>query len=90
MTEEALRNIERHEGASLVRLNLQIADGTDLVLLIEDDGVGFDPAAARPGHFGLVGLREQAQLIGADLAIASTPDGGTSVRISLRITPENL
>jgi signal transduction histidine kinase len=90
MTEEALRNIERHAGASLVRLSLQIADGTDLVLSIEDDGVGFDPAVSRSGHFGLVGLREQAQLIGADLAIASAPDGGTSVRISLRITPENL
>jgi signal transduction histidine kinase len=90
MTEEALRNIERHAGASLVRLSLQIADGTDLVLSIEDDGVGFDPAVSRPGHFGLVGLREQAQLIGADLAIASAPDGGTSVHISLRITPENL
>ncbi len=90
MTEEALRNIERHAAASRVRLSLKIADGTDLVLSIEDDGVGFDPAVSRPGHFGLVGLREQAQLIGADLAIASAPDRGTSVRISLRITPENL
>jgi signal transduction histidine kinase len=71
-------------------LSLKIADGTDLVLSIEDDGVGFDPAVSRPGHFGLVGLREQAQLIGADLAIGSAPDRGTSVRISLRITPENL
>jgi signal transduction histidine kinase len=90
MTEEVLRNIERHAGASLVRLSLKIADGTDLVLSIEDDGVGFDPAVSRPGHFGLVGLREQAQLIGADLAIGGGPDRGTSVRISLRITPENL
>jgi signal transduction histidine kinase len=90
MTEEVLRNIERHAGASLVRLSLKIADGADLVLSIEDDGVGFDPAVSRPGHFGLVGLREQAQLIGADLAIGSAPDRGTSVRISLRITPENL
>jgi signal transduction histidine kinase len=58
--------------------------------LIEDDGVGFDPAASRPGHFGLVGLREQAQLIGADFSIASAPERGTQVRIALRIAPENL
>jgi signal transduction histidine kinase len=90
MTEEVLRNIERHARASRVRLILQIADDTHLSLLIEDDGVGFDPAAARPGHFGLVGLREQAQLIGADIAIASAPERGTSVRISLRVAPERL
>ena len=90
MTEEVLRNIERHARASRVRLMLQIADDTHLSLLIEDDGVGFEPAAARPGHFGLVGLREQAQLIGADIAIASAPERGTSVRVSLRVAPERL
>jgi signal transduction histidine kinase len=90
MTEEVLRNIERHARASRVRLILQIADSTHLSLLIEDDGVGFDPAAARPGHFGLVGLKEQAQLIGADIAIASAPERGTSMRISLRVAPESL
>jgi signal transduction histidine kinase len=90
MTEEVLRNIERHARATQVRLILQIADNTHLSLLIEDDGVGFDPAAARPGHFGLVGLKEQAQLIGADIAIASAPERGTSVRVSLRVAPESL
>ena len=89
MTEEVLRNIERHARASHVRLIL-LEDGTHLTLSIEDDGVGFDPAASRPGHFGLVGLREQAQLIGADFAIASAPERGTQVRIALRIAPENL
>jgi signal transduction histidine kinase len=90
MTEEVLRNIERHARASRARLLLQVADGTHLTLLIEDDGVGFDPAVSRPGHFGLVGLREQAQLIGADIAITSAPERGTRVRISLRIAPESL
>jgi len=90
MTEEVLRNIERHARASRVLLSLRIVDGTHLALLIEDDGVGFDPLLSRPGHFGLVGLREQAQLIGAEITIASTPEHGTSVRISLRIAPESL
>jgi signal transduction histidine kinase len=90
MTEEVLRNIERHARASRVRLSLRIVDGTHLVLLIEDDGVGFDPLLSRPGLFGLVGLREQAQLIGAEIDIASAPERGTSVRTSLRIAPESL
>jgi signal transduction histidine kinase len=85
-----LRNIERHARASCVRLSLQVADGTHLTLLIEDDGVGFDTATARPGHFGLVGLREQAQLIGAEITFASAPERGTQVRIALRVAPEDL
>jgi signal transduction histidine kinase len=89
MTEEALRNIERHAGASRVRISLA-TDRTHLSLLIEDDGIGFDPAVSRAGHFGLVGLREQAHLIGAGVAIDSAPDAGTRVRVSLRIAPESL
>jgi signal transduction histidine kinase len=100
MTEEVLRNIERHARASHVRLVLQVSGGAHLTLLIEDDGVGFDAAVSRPGHFGLVGLKEQAQLIGAEISIASAPGHstgghgtggrGTAVRISVRIAPESL
>jgi signal transduction histidine kinase len=90
MTEEVLRNIERHARAARVRLDLRLVEGTHLTLLIEDDGVGFDPDLARPGHFGLVGLKEQAQLIGAEMTITSTPERGSSVRIALRIAPESL
>jgi signal transduction histidine kinase len=89
MTEEILRNIERHAGASRLGVQLE-THGADLTLGIQDDGVGFNPALSRPGHFGLVGLQEQAQLIGADLSIESEPDRGTAVRLSLRIAPETL
>lgn len=89
MTEEVLRNIERHAGASRLSASLK-AHGAHVTLCIQDDGVGFDPAVARTGHFGLVGLKEQAQIIGADLSIESAPDSGTTVRLSLRIAPESL
>jgi signal transduction histidine kinase len=89
MSEEALRNIERHAGATHLRLTLD-TDGTQMTLSIEDDGVGFDPSIPRPGHFGLTGLREQAQLIGATLRIDSAPDRGTQLRLTLRIAPESL
>ena len=90
MTEEALRNIERHARATRVRISLQAPDRSHLTLMIEDDGIGFDPAVARPGHFGLIGLKEQAQLIGADIAIESAPDRGAKLRVALRIAPESL
>lgn len=88
IAEEALRNVERHAMASLVRVRLRdVADG-QLELSIEDDGVGFDPGASHPGHYGLVGLREQARLIGAELSIQSTPHKGTTLRLSLRMLPD--
>lgn len=84
MTEEMLRNVERHAGARQVRVTLRRdADSGDLALDVDDDGVGFDPATIGAGHYGLQGLREQAEVIGAGLSIASAPGAGT--RISLRL-----
>jgi signal transduction histidine kinase len=90
MTEEALRNIERHAAASSVRIALRSADAAQLDLEIEDDGVGFDDGVSRQGHFGLIGLREQAQLIGAVFVIDSVLNRGTKLRLTLRIAPEAL
>jgi signal transduction histidine kinase len=90
MTEEALRNIERHARASHVKIELRSVNGEHLTLKIEDDGIGFDPAVIRPGHFGLIGLREQAQLIGAELEIQSAPNVGTTLTLLLRVAPEAL
>ena len=66
---------------------MRMETGTHLELRIEDDGVGFDPAAHRPGHFGIVGLREQAELIGAELRIESRSGEGTKFIVSWRVSP---
>ncbi len=87
MAQEALRNVERHAMATRVAVKLQTTDGRHLELRIEDNGVGFDPAAPRPSHYGIVGLREQADLIGAELKIDSSPHQGTTLTITLRIAP---
>jgi signal transduction histidine kinase len=89
MAEEALRNIERHATATRAVVTLKIVDA-DLQLTFEDDGVGFDTELPRHGHFGIVGLYEQAQLIGARLHIDSAPGRGTTLRVLLRIAPEML
>src|SRR6266404_5031384 len=90
MAEEALRNIERHAMATRAVVTLETVDGTQLKLSIEDDGVGFDPGAPRQGHYGIVGLHEQAHLIGAHLCIDSAPGRGTTLTVNLRMTPEML
>lgn len=88
IAEEALRNIDRHAQASHVEVSLQdVGDGT-IVLSIVDDGVGFDPAAPAPGHYGVVGIREQAQLIDAELELHSAPGQGARVQLRLRVGPE--
>ena len=87
MAQEALRNVERHAMATRVEVRLRSSDETLLELRIEDNGVGFDPQALRPGHYGIVGLREQAELIGAQLRIDSKPNAGTRLCISLRLMP---
>jgi signal transduction histidine kinase len=86
MAQEALRNVERHARATRVTVRLQ-SNGTVLELRIEDNGIGFDPGALRPGHYGIVGLREQAELIGAELRIDSKPNEGTTFRLSLQLSP---
>jgi signal transduction histidine kinase len=90
MAEEAMRNIERHAMASRASLALKTVDGTQLQLRIEDDGIGFDPAAPYQGHYGIIGLHEQAQLIGAHLLIDSAPGRGATLIVTLRMTPEEL
>lgn len=84
IAEELLRNVERHAAAANVRLALQRRGDGTATLEVEDDGAGFDPTAVPAGHYGLVGLREQAQAIDADLALRSAPGRGTRVALSWR------
>ncbi len=82
IAEEAMRNVERHARATRVTVSLRVTpDGRGLRMTIADDGVGFDAEATHPGHYGLAGLREQAQLIGAVLDIHSAPQQGTTISV---------
>jgi signal transduction histidine kinase len=87
MAREALRNVERHARATHVVMRLQAIDAATLQLCIEDNGVGFDTNAIPTGHYGLLGLREQAEIIDARLDIQSVPKQGTRVRVTLGVAP---
>jgi PAS domain S-box-containing protein len=80
---EALRNIERHSGAREARVALA-RRGDDVVLEIADDGIGFSPDAGPSGHYGLVGMREQAKFAGGRLQIDAAP--GKGARLTLAIS----
>jgi PAS domain S-box-containing protein len=81
---EALQNVARHARARRVVVSLD-SGPTDLVLEISDDGMGFDPTALFPGHFGLASMRERISDIGGDLDISSSPGTGTRVRARARL-----
>ncbi|HMN71473.1 MAG TPA: histidine kinase [Rhodoblastus sp.] len=81
IAEEALRNVERHAEASRVSVAAAVADG-EVRIEIVDDGRGFDPDAANPGHYGLAGMAEQAHMIGGNLAVQTSP--GQGARIAIR------
>ncbi|MGO4711737.1 sensor histidine kinase [Bradyrhizobium sp. 2TAF24] len=86
---EALRNVEVHARARRVQFRAMAersASGQRLVVEIRDDGRGFDPMVPHPGHFGLIGMAEFAELVGGDCLVESSPGAGTLVRISLPAT----
>jgi signal transduction histidine kinase len=87
MAHEALRNIERHSRATRATLRLRMLDSSHLELCVADNGVGFNPATSSPGHYGIVGLREQAELIGATLRIDSHANAGTHLTVTLPLSP---
>jgi PAS domain S-box-containing protein len=79
IVQESLTNIAKHAQASHADIAIEKEDG-QLVVRIEDDGVGFVPTGPRkPSSLGLFGLRERAQLLGGEATIDSTPGQGTMV-----------
>jgi two-component system CheB/CheR fusion protein len=80
VAQEALNNVLKHAHASRADVVLSASNG-QVVLVVEDDGVGFDAAGDgfRSSGLGLAGMRERAALVGATLQVESAPGRGTSV-----------
>jgi signal transduction histidine kinase len=82
--QEALVNALRHAHAS--EFTVRLAFESQMIRLeLQDDGSGFDQAAAHDG-FGLIGMKERAQAMGGDLSIQSTTMGGTTISLVLPIS----
>ena len=85
--QEALRNVADHARASRVVVSVERSGGS-VFTRIEDDGIGFDPAAAaartREGHFGLSLLADRARDLGGNLEIAAAAGRGAIVTLEVR------
>jgi signal transduction histidine kinase len=82
---EALHNVAKHAAADQVDVVLEV--GAEIVLVVADDGLGFDQELARPGHFGLRSMRERAEAVGGTLDTISDLGRGTQVRVRIPRTP---
>ncbi|MCU1461450.1 MAG: Signal transduction histidine kinase [Acidimicrobiales bacterium] len=83
VAQEAITNVERHARATHMSVSWH-CDGESALLAIYDDGQGFPAGyAGRMDSYGIIGMRERADSIGARLEIESAPGQGTTVRCRL-------
>jgi len=88
IAQEALHNAVKHAHARVVRISLEYRVRS-VRLVVADDGCGFRAESAvrsHSGKWGLVGMRERAERVGATLSVRSTPGHGTSVELRLPTT----
>lgn len=93
IVQEALNNTLKHAEAVTVYVILTFR-GNEVVLVIEDDGCGFDlidekPAEERFGGHGLIGMKERASMLGGSLEIESRPDTGTTILVRIPVVGIN-
>ena len=86
IVQEALNNVVKHAQAKHVQVQMRFSDAVRAS--IRDDGVGFAmpdrvDALTDRGHFGLIGMRERAELIGARLFIHSSLGAGTTIELQV-------
>ena len=92
VVQEAITNIAKHASAETVLVECEL-DGRELVIDIEDDGRGFDPAAVATSPdtqrgLGLMGMRERMELVGGTVKVDSAPGRGTYVSVRVPVPVE--
>jgi signal transduction histidine kinase len=81
IAQEALTNVLKHAGAQRLAVRLSHS-APGYLFSVQDDGKGFTTGAPLNGHFGLQGMRERADLLGAALVVQSAPGQGTEIRLT--------
>ena len=84
IVQEALTNVVKHADAHRVSIAL-VRKEASAVVVIEDDGRGFDPEAVRAGALGFTGMRERVELVGGRLTVEASPGAGTTLVAEVRL-----
>jgi two-component system, NarL family, sensor histidine kinase UhpB len=86
IVQEAMNNVYKHASAKRVSVSVE-RRGTQVLAIVEDDGIGFDVDAPPPSggqpSIGIAGMRERAAIVDGELTVESTPTRGTTVRVKL-------
>jgi signal transduction histidine kinase len=85
ITQEALRNVWRHSGATRAEITIDFSDGRTKIT-VSDNGNGFQipeniSDLAKQDKLGLAGMQERAQLVGGILMVQSKPGKGTTITV---------
>ena len=82
IVQEALTNIVRHANATRADVILEkTKDG--IMVIVEDDGIGFDPRKVSAEHLGLVGMQERATMLGGRITYESSPKQGSMIKLEV-------
>ena len=84
---EALSNIVRHSGADKVKVSLVLQSTGDVIVMVDDNGIGASFDDSRPHHYGLAIMTERAHCLGGEIQVTPRRLGGTRVRLVFR--PKN-
>ena len=87
IAQEALRNSVKHAPGELITLELSVR-GEQVVLVVEDNGPGFDPSTyGDGGGLGLISMQERTYLQGGVFELASAPGKGTRIQVKIPLIP---
>lgn len=87
LLQEAIQNVEKHSQATSVSVTVSYGNG-EILMTVQDNGVGFDPETVIGEHFGLLGMRERVSLLQGDFSLASQQ--GQGVGLEFRIPLPNV
>ena len=82
LVQESLTNVTRHAKATQASVRIKLDDSGQVVIEVQDDGIGFDPAGSQSAGHGLASMRFRVESLGGKLHIKSDHGIGTTVRIA--------
>ena len=85
IVQEAVTNVAKHAEASRLSITLT-RKGSSVVVIVEDDGKGFDASAGPSDGLGLLGMRERLALVGGTLRIETAVDSGTTIAAEVPVS----